>query len=69
MSTFGCLIKTAADYAPFLNVMVERDNEIIEGMLTNVRKEKLWEFSLETTTAHAFFAKKSMLNVTGLSPY
>ena len=69
MSTFGCRVQTTAGYAPFSNGVVERHNGIIEGMLTKLRNENFWEFSLEATIAHAKVAKTSMIDVYGLSPY
>ena len=67
MSNFGCLVKITAGYGPFIHGVVERHKGIIKRMLTKLRKEKFWEFSLEATIALALFAKNSMLDVNGLS--
>ena len=38
-------------------------------MLTKLKNESYWEFSLEATIALASFAQNSMLDLYGFSPY
>lgn len=64
---FGIEVKTTAAYSPWSNGLVERQNAVLTNMINKIRNSE--NISIEAAVNWAVYAKNSLQNVFGYSPF